>query len=60
MSRSGVPRGETNALRTGSRVRGALKTHTLSERGPAWPESHRRRELYHTHTDRCRDRDRDR
>ena len=22
-----VPRGETNALRTGSRVRGALKTH---------------------------------
>ena len=21
----------------------------VSERGPAWPESHRRRELYHTH-----------
>ena len=24
--------------------------HTQSERGLAWPESHRRRELYHTHT----------
>ena len=22
----------------------------VSERGSAWPESHRRRELYHTHT----------
>ena len=36
----------TNALRTGAGSEGGFKnTHT-----PAWPASHRRRELYHTHT----------
>ena len=35
-----------------------LHTHThvvgrvVSERGPAWPDSHPRRELYHIHIDR--------